>query len=195
MDGQYRLTFLRIEKDAILSLRGFFSPTSFTLSHPSKITGNMPDISIEIWREIGQYLPLTDKAAASRVNKAWNNIFRPHLYRSLSLRNGDNNRDDDKSLEGEKDEDEEEEEEDEDWAYRASLKVLMPPKEAVYKHEAFILDLKLNFPSPFLDGRTTWATRSLKRLRLDALKHKENPAALEVLDQLLTNSQVSTMLN
>ena len=69
-----------------------------------------------------------------------------------------------------------------------SLKVLMPPKEAVYEYEAFIQDLKLDFPSPFLDGRTTWATRSLQRLRLDALKHKESPAALEVLDQLLTNS-------
>ena len=79
----------------------------------------MLDISFEIWKEIACYLPLTDKATASRVNKAWNNIFRPHLYRSLSLRNGDNNRDDDKSLEGENDEDEEEEEENDDRADRA----------------------------------------------------------------------------
>jgi len=70
-----------------------------------------------------------------------------------------------------------------------SLKVLMPPKEAVYEYEAFIQDLKLDFPSPFLDCRTTWATRSLKRLCLDASRTAEQtPKALAVLDQLLTNS-------
>ncbi|GJJ74153.1 hypothetical protein EMPS_06511 [Entomortierella parvispora] len=146
------------------------------------------DISKEIWMRIGQYLPLTDKAAASRVSKAWSEVFRTQMYRSLSLRRRDNNRDDDWSLGRGEDDDDYDDEEDEEAERRRSLKVLMPPKETVYKYRASIQDLKLDFPSPFLNNATIFATPGLKRLLVNSSKNAaETPEALAILDPLLTS--------
>ncbi|GJJ74152.1 hypothetical protein EMPS_06510 [Entomortierella parvispora] len=156
----------------------------------------MMAVSKEIWMEISRYLPLTDKAAASRVNKAWNENFRPQMYRSLSLRRVDNNRDEDSRLDrGDDEGDREDDDEDEDEKNRRrALKVLMPPKEAVYEHGIFIQDLKLDFPSPFLDSTCALATPGLKRLRVDASQTaEETPEALAVLDQLLTSPRLKNI--
>ncbi|GJJ74154.1 hypothetical protein EMPS_06512 [Entomortierella parvispora] len=150
----------------------------------------MIDISKEIWIEIGRYLPLTDKAAASRVSKSWSEIFRPQMYRSLSLRGIDDNRDDDWILDrgDDDDEDDEDDEDTDEFERRRSLKALMPPKEAVYEYSASIQDLKVDFPSPFLDSTNTLATPGLKKLRVDSLRDTaETPKALAVLDQLLAS--------